>query len=61
MLRKRREETAVTGRVAHKSTETSHPTRATGKAIATSLITRPVDKVIAHSHRKSVIHQKDNT
>ncbi|MCI74073.1 hypothetical protein A2U01_0095337 [Trifolium medium] len=61
MLRKRKEETAIIGRVAHKSIETGHPTKVKSKDIATSLITRPVDVAIAQIHRKGVIHQKDNT
>ncbi|MCI94758.1 hypothetical protein A2U01_0116056, partial [Trifolium medium] len=35
-LRKRMEETAITGRMTHKYTETGHPTRVTGQDIATS-------------------------
>ncbi|MCI78571.1 hypothetical protein A2U01_0099841 [Trifolium medium] len=61
MLKKRKEETSITGRVAHRSIEAGHPTRITGKDIAISLITRPVDKAIVHTHRKGVIHQKDHT
>ncbi|MCI58118.1 hypothetical protein A2U01_0079371, partial [Trifolium medium] len=41
MLKKRKLETAMAGRVAHKSTETGNQTKAKGKDIATSLITRP--------------------
>ncbi|MCI92019.1 hypothetical protein A2U01_0113315, partial [Trifolium medium] len=41
MLKKNKEETAITGRVAHRSIEVGHPTRATDKDIAISLITRP--------------------
>ncbi|MCI85515.1 hypothetical protein A2U01_0106794 [Trifolium medium] len=61
MLRKRKEETTITGQVAHKSIETGHLTEVKGRDIATSLITRPADTAIAHIHRKGVIHQKDNT
>ncbi|MCI39758.1 hypothetical protein A2U01_0060990, partial [Trifolium medium] len=61
MLRKRKEDTSITGRVAHKSIEAGHPTKVKDKDIATSLITRPVDMAIAHIPRKGVIHQKDNT
>ncbi|MCI89672.1 hypothetical protein A2U01_0110961, partial [Trifolium medium] len=61
MLRKRKEETAITRRVAHKSIETGHPTKVKGKGIVTSLITRPLDMAIAHIHMKGVIPQKDNT
>ncbi|MCI76552.1 hypothetical protein A2U01_0097822, partial [Trifolium medium] len=61
MLRKRKEETSTIGRMAHKSIETGHLTEVKGRDIATSIITRPVDKAIAHIHGKGVTHQKDNT
>ncbi|MCI46862.1 hypothetical protein A2U01_0068103, partial [Trifolium medium] len=61
MLRKRNEETEITGRVTHKSIETGHSTKVKGKDIVTRLITRPADMAIEHIHRKGVIHQKDNT
>ncbi|MCI35624.1 hypothetical protein A2U01_0056845 [Trifolium medium] len=61
MLRKRKVETSITGRMAHKSIEIGHPTEVRGRDIATSLITRPVDKAIAHTPKKGVTHQRDNT
>ncbi|MCI59592.1 hypothetical protein A2U01_0080847 [Trifolium medium] len=61
MLRKRKFETAMAGRVAHKSIETGNRTKAKGKDIAISLTIRPVDTAIEHTHRKGDIHLKDNT
>ncbi|MCI60972.1 hypothetical protein A2U01_0082228, partial [Trifolium medium] len=52
MLKKRKEETAVIGRVAHRSIGAGHPTRVIDKDTAISLITRPIDKVIAYAPRK---------
>ncbi|MCI67662.1 hypothetical protein A2U01_0088921, partial [Trifolium medium] len=61
MLKKKKEEITVTGRVAHRSIRAGHPTKVTDKDIAISLIIRPVDKMISHALRKDVIHQKDHT
>ncbi|MCI48885.1 hypothetical protein A2U01_0070128, partial [Trifolium medium] len=61
MLRKKKEEITITGRVDHRSIEVGHPTKVTDKDIAVSLNTRPVDRMISHAHRKGVIHQKDHT
>ncbi|MCI90992.1 hypothetical protein A2U01_0112286, partial [Trifolium medium] len=51
----------MAGRVARKSIGTGNPTTAKDKDIATSLITRPGDLAIDHTHRKGVTHLKDNT
>ncbi|MCI81068.1 hypothetical protein A2U01_0102340 [Trifolium medium] len=61
MLRKRKEEAAITGQVAHRSIEVGHLMKGKDKDNATSLISRPADMAMAHIHRKGVIHQKDST
>ncbi|MCI77303.1 hypothetical protein A2U01_0098573 [Trifolium medium] len=51
----------MAGRLTHQSTETGNQMKAKDNGIATSLITRPLDRAGKHSCRKGVTHMKDNT